>query len=186
MGTATANQRPTAISNPPQANDPPHTNNDPPQTAAHCTPTGPVLQRAGHGPARSWAASSCWGCAKLGHLRSRAPMCERDPTAPTLALLLLSLLPLAPEPILPKLPSQHHPPFTAHPPAWGTNGPAQTCLRITPWAGKGRSSGSSSSEQGLSLLTHHSTPQLAWPHTESFPMESQHGMVPGSQNLVGT
>lgn len=48
--------------------------------------------------------------------------------------------------------------------ARGTNSPAQTCPSITPWAGKGRSFSSSSSEQGLSLLTHHSTPQLAWLH----------------------
>lgn len=148
--------------NPPQANDPPHTSNDPPQTAARCTPTGPVLHRAGHGPARSWAASSCWGCAKLGHLRSRAPMCEIPQPPPWHCFSChCSLRPQSRS-------SQRCLPSTtllsAHPPARGTNSPAQTCCRITPWAGKGRSSGSSSSEQGLSLLTHHSTPQLAWPH----------------------
>lgn len=51
--------------------------------------------------------------------------------------------------------------LSAQPLAWGTNSPAQTFLRIAPRAGKGRSLGSSSM---VSLLTHHSTSQLAWLH----------------------
>lgn len=60
------------------------------------------------------------GCLfRLGLCQTWAPQEQSlhvwDPTVPSLALLLLSLLPLTPEPTLPMLPSQHHPPFSTAP-----------------------------------------------------------------------